>query len=214
MPQEHQWSHLARAHQVFSKSNKGPCTAAQPAVPPLPQLPVLKASCGVAQLHSLGSACWENSPVGKHCGENLAGSASTLLESCFPSQLFPALSAWATLPCTAADPDPNPYPTASTSSLATCLPGTGQSGSWLQLLAPDLLCSLGWGYHGAAALPLLPHTAPAPSPGAQTPLAPWPKAKGSQVTQATWFSMLSHTKTPSGFHEKTIFPLEISAYFN
>lgn len=57
-------------------------------------------------------------------------------------------------------------------------------------------------------LPLLPHTAPAPSPGAQTPLTAWPKAKGSYVTQATWFSMLSHTKMPSGFHEKTISHLE------
>lgn len=39
---------------------------------------VLTASCGVAQLHSLGSASWENSPVGKHHVGNLAGSGECL----------------------------------------------------------------------------------------------------------------------------------------
>lgn len=144
VPQEHQWSHLARTHQVFSKSNKGPCTAAQPPVPPLPSCPCSRPA--VAQLHSLGSACWENSPVGKHHVGSLAGSASTQLESCSPSQLF-------------LQRRPEPLLLILTLILTHslhiltghCSARHGQSGSWPQLLAPD--CSALW----AAALPSAPN---------------------------------------------------------
>lgn len=171
----------------------------------------------LAQLHSLGSGCWENSPVGKHHVGSLTGSASTLLESCFPSQLVPVLSAWATLPHTGANPDPNPDPNHSLNILTRHL-SARRWPDWeltpATVTRPALLFGLGVP-QGCSPAPAATHSSCC-IPGAQIPLAPSPKAKGSQATQATGthesFFILSHTKMPSGFHEKTISHLEIQKY--
>lgn len=160
-------SHLARTHQVFSKTNKGASTAAR-ATSSLAAHAQGQLQCGTAAqpwLSLLGKQ-----PCGKPCWECLH-SAQELLPCTGPH--CRALVLILTLP------------TACTSSLATSLQALATLGAdpsyWHQT------CSALWA--GVPALSLLPHTAPAASPGespgAQIPLTPRPKARGSQVTQVT-----------------------------
>lgn len=172
MPQEHQQNHLASFKITSSFFQvKGPSTAASATS----SSAVVWHSCTAWAQPAGRAALWESTMWRAFGAPPLCSGAASLHCQPDPPALLLILTLILTLP-TACTSSPGCF-SARPCPLWELSPATGTR--------PALLSGLG--YHGAAGLSLLPCTAPAPSPGAQTPL------KGSQVPRQLDF-LCFHTQ--------------------